>query len=253
MTGLLLHLAGPMQSWGSQSHWSRRDTHDYPTRSGLIGLFGAALGYDRGHAFDEFAVLAFSIRIDRPGSRLVDFQTAGGGRPAEQTPPLAGGGRRPQGKGTIVSHRHYLSDAAFTVAATCDDETLLQRITDGLIRPRYAPYLGRRSCPPTAVFFLGQQDDPVRALHEDVPLARVNPRDQPTVAVDFVTEVPPAAGVVARTEVLSTQPATSHGLRAFEQHTTWRTTHQLPVGMCGGLGTDFLASLASARESATPA
>ncbi len=99
MTGLLLHLAGPLQSWGTHSAWTRRDTHDYPTRSGLIGLLAAVTGCPRGVPLDQFATLTFTIRIDRPGRHLVDFHTVGGGCPPEHTPPLAGGGHRRAGRG----------------------------------------------------------------------------------------------------------------------------------------------------------
>lgn len=44
MSGFLLRLAGPMQSWGEHSMFGERDTLPYPSRSGLIGMFAAAQG-----------------------------------------------------------------------------------------------------------------------------------------------------------------------------------------------------------------
>ena len=44
MSVLLVRLAGPMQSWGSQSRFSHRDTEREPTKSGVVGLLSAALG-----------------------------------------------------------------------------------------------------------------------------------------------------------------------------------------------------------------
>ena len=48
MSGFLLRLAGPMQSWGEHSMFGERDTLPYPSRSGLIGMFAAAQGVRRG-------------------------------------------------------------------------------------------------------------------------------------------------------------------------------------------------------------
>ena len=38
MSVLLMRLAGPMQSWGTRSRFSNRDTGLEPSRSGVIGL-----------------------------------------------------------------------------------------------------------------------------------------------------------------------------------------------------------------------
>ena len=47
MSVLLMRLAGPMQSWGTRSRFSNRDTGLEPSRSGVIGLLCAALGRPR--------------------------------------------------------------------------------------------------------------------------------------------------------------------------------------------------------------
>ena len=49
---LALVLAGPSQSWGHQSLFTRRNTLPFPTKSGLVGLLAAAEGIDR-HAPDH--------------------------------------------------------------------------------------------------------------------------------------------------------------------------------------------------------
>jgi len=41
---LLLWLEAPMQSWGVDSKFSRRDTLNFPTKSGVLGLVCCALG-----------------------------------------------------------------------------------------------------------------------------------------------------------------------------------------------------------------
>lgn len=76
MSVLLLRLAGPMQSWGSSSRFSRRNTDVAPTKSGVIGLLAAARGSDvRSHS-PKLLGLQFGVRLDQPGQILRDFHTA---------------------------------------------------------------------------------------------------------------------------------------------------------------------------------
>ncbi|MCR6650496.1 MAG: type I-E CRISPR-associated protein Cas5/CasD [Cellvibrionaceae bacterium] len=41
---LLLWLEAPLQSWGHDSKFGRRDSLDFPTKSGVLGLLCCALG-----------------------------------------------------------------------------------------------------------------------------------------------------------------------------------------------------------------
>ena len=41
---LLLWLEAPLQSWGADSKFNRRDTVKFPTKSGITGLLLSALG-----------------------------------------------------------------------------------------------------------------------------------------------------------------------------------------------------------------
>ena len=47
MATLLLRLAAPLQSWGSDSKFETRKTDREPTKSGVVGLLAAALGLRR--------------------------------------------------------------------------------------------------------------------------------------------------------------------------------------------------------------
>ncbi|MEV4033761.1 type I-E CRISPR-associated protein Cas5/CasD [Streptomyces umbrinus] len=82
MTGhvLLIRLAAPLQSWGTVSRFSRRDTHSRPTKSGVIGLCAAALGHDRAEELGELAEARFGVRADHPGSPVRDYHVVGAGR-----------------------------------------------------------------------------------------------------------------------------------------------------------------------------
>ena len=145
MATLLLRLAAPLQSWGSDSKFETRKTDREPTKSGVIGLLAAALGLRR----DDAAGLArlnglhFAVRADREGSLLVDFHTAN----REED--------RKKGKAPYVTYRHYLQDAVFLVGLESEDTALLQELETALKHPVYPLYLGRRSCPPTLPLCLG--------------------------------------------------------------------------------------------------
>src|SRR5579864_5026868 len=78
MTTLLLRLAGPMQSWGTQSRFTVRDTGREPSKSGVIGLVCAALGRRRDAPLDDLVQLTMGTRVDRDGIVKVDYHTAGG-------------------------------------------------------------------------------------------------------------------------------------------------------------------------------
>lgn len=145
MSVLTLRLAGPLQAWGASARFARRTTESAPTKSGVIGLLAAALGTPRSddEAVPRLATLRFGTRIDQPGTRLRDYQTAQ---------------HQVTGKSMPVSERYYLADAVF-VAAVEGDPLLLEELDAALQQPVYPPYLGRRSCPPS---------QPVRlALHSD--------------------------------------------------------------------------------------
>ncbi|MEU0133093.1 type I-E CRISPR-associated protein Cas5/CasD [Streptomyces sp. NPDC006296] len=134
MSVLSLRLAGPLQSWGATARFTRRTTESAPTKSAVIGLLAAAAGIERGDdaSLQPLAALRFGVRIDQPGSRVRDFQTAH---------------HSASGKSMPLSERFYLADAVF-VAAVEGDTALLSRLHAALRNPVYPPFLGRRSCPP---------------------------------------------------------------------------------------------------------
>ena len=69
MKTILLKFAGPMQSWGTDSHFETRHTDLYPAKSAVIGLIGAALGIRRDDAaIKELEKIKFATRIDQEGS-----------------------------------------------------------------------------------------------------------------------------------------------------------------------------------------
>jgi CRISPR system Cascade subunit CasD len=153
---LALRLEGPLQSWGERARWSVRDTGSEPTKSGVVGLLAACLGWgpDQDEAIAALAqALLLGVRVDRPGRALIDFHTVGGGRPP--TGVMSAGDRRgvkqtakthePE---TVVSRRTYLADASF-LAVVQGQADLLERLAAALDDPAWPPFLGRKSCPPS--------------------------------------------------------------------------------------------------------
>ncbi len=152
---LLFHLYGPLQAWGEAAPGEVRQTADHPTKSGVLGLVGAALGLARDDDAAHQALdqgLNFAVRVDRLGRRLTDYHTV-------QAPPkgkLKHQTRRDQltwtrrsDLETLLSRRDYLLDACFTVALSTTTATIdLQNLANALTRPHYPLYLGRRNCPP---------------------------------------------------------------------------------------------------------
>jgi CRISPR system Cascade subunit CasD len=144
MSTLLLRLAGPMQSWGTQSRFTERDTGPEPSKSGVIGLLCAALGRPREAAVADLAALKMGVRVDRPGIMGMDYQTAGGWHRRGERYGVAqvDGGLR-----TIESRRYYLADADFLVGLE-GDENLLRELDRALQHPVWPLYLGRRAFVP---------------------------------------------------------------------------------------------------------
>ncbi|MFJ5779764.1 type I-E CRISPR-associated protein Cas5/CasD [Streptomyces sp. NPDC093094] len=148
---LVLLLAGPLQSWGASSRFTRRTTESAPTKSAVIGLLAAAAGIERDDdtRLAPLTVLRFGVRIDQPGTRIRDFHTAH---------------HTDTGKAMPLSERYYLADAVF-VAAVEGEHGLLSSLHQAVRAPVYPPFLGRRSCPPARPVDL--------ALHQDARLEEV--------------------------------------------------------------------------------
>lgn len=158
---LFLRLEGPLQSWGERGRWSVRDSASEPTKSGVVGLLGCALGRgddDGLRALSES--LRMGVRVDRPGTRLTDYHTIGGGYDApalltaEGKPKWSSGGPH-----TEISQRDYLADASFLVALQ-GEPALVAQLAAALTTPVWVIYLGRKSCPPTRPVFAGTADYP---------------------------------------------------------------------------------------------
>ena len=161
-TILVLRLEGPLQSWGENAKWDFRDSSTMPTKSGIVGLLGCAMGEERGSpVLVELAQsITVAVRADRPGVTFVDFQTVEGN-------PLrtADGGKRKNG--VFLSPHAYLQDSCFTVFIDTTPEWQ-QRIISALENPRWCMYLGRKNCVPSRPILADRMEaaDLMEALKE---------------------------------------------------------------------------------------
>ena len=136
---LALQLAAPMQSWGTRSRFTRRDTAQEPTKSGIVGLLMAALGRPRDDdaCVQELATLRLGVRVDLEGTTERDYHTISNVASADA-----------KNSAGVVSNRYYLADAAF-LAVLEGEPAQLEELYHALLRPRWPLYLGRRSFLPS--------------------------------------------------------------------------------------------------------
>lgn len=159
---LVFQLQAPLSSWGEPAVGEFRGTAEYPSKSAVAGILGAALGLARS---DEAAHAAlrdgygYAIGMQTSGTLLRDYHTA-------QVPPRAALKGRPLATRrdelrvpkhdltTILSTRDYRQNAASLVALQIcegiEPPYSLAQLVQALTRPCYVLYLGRKACPPGA-------------------------------------------------------------------------------------------------------
>ena len=148
---LVFSLYGAMASWGDIAVGEHRLTHKHPNKSSVLGLIAASLGIrreqDESHVeLDQCLGVSTCVRLQ--GEYLSDWHTA-------QVPS----GKRYYStrkaelsyldkKNTILSKREYVTDAFFQIAIWQKNKSFtLDEIKQGLLKPHFTLYLGRKSCP----------------------------------------------------------------------------------------------------------
>jgi len=183
---LILKTEG-MSAYGLQTFDVHRRANHFPTRSAIIGLLGAAMGFTH----DDYPLLySFSqsvdvaVQVNKPGTKIVDYHTVQNFR-------------SPLGKiqkATKPTYREYWCDSEHTFAITGDDQTILS-LAERVRSPVFTLFQGRKSCPLTRPLFesIVDANNPASALKQlgeigqifsDVPaenqVATLQVRDQLT-------------------------------------------------------------------------
>nr|WP_298476309.1 type I-E CRISPR-associated protein Cas5/CasD [uncultured Oribacterium sp.] len=150
MKTILLKFSGPLQSYGTSSYFQTRYTDYYPSKSAVLGLLAACLGYrrDEEKKLRELSTLKFAVRIDQQGGLLKDYHIAVTDKEIVEKPQ------------TYVTNRYYLEDALFIVAISGKDE-LVDTLIKAIQSPYFQPFMGRRSLPVPADFLLGESAEDI--------------------------------------------------------------------------------------------
>lgn len=201
---LALRLNGPLQSWGFDSQYNRRNTGLMPTKSAIAGMCCAALGLSRGSDKEQKFLISFGtvrmtaiaiprngVKKELPVRRLQDYHTIRNTRRANGA----------INNDCVLTQRQYLTDAAFGVILE-GDAILLSEIAIALADPTWGIWLGRKTCIPSAPVFAGlkgNQADALRLLIGEKPLEAFTRQEEvenfaegrdslPDAPVSFATE-----------------------------------------------------------------
>jgi CRISPR system Cascade subunit CasD len=136
-----------MQSWGTRSRFTERDTEIEPSKSGVAGILCAALGRPRSEDISDLAALKMGVRVDNEGTMANDYHTAGG---VDGVARAAGG----VSNNAVLSNRQYLAGADFLVGFEGLDEAFLYRLEEALKAPCWQLSLGRKSFLPSVPIHL---------------------------------------------------------------------------------------------------
>ncbi len=190
---ILLWLEAPLQSWGCDSKFNRRDSLDFPTKSGVLGIVLCAMGAsgEQRELLARFASLkqmAISFGYASKGAKpslqplLRDFQMIGSGYNDKDEweknfIPKTKEGKPAVGGGTKLTYRFYLQNATFAVLLETPED-LAESVAEALKNPVYPIYLGRRCCVPTDFVFQGIFDDFEKAENAAMEKAQQKSNEQ---------------------------------------------------------------------------
>ena len=190
MQYLSLYLRAPMQSWGVAAKFGDRPSLSFPSKSGIIGMLAAAAGVDRtdGAWLQMANSLSMRCLVFKPGRRLQDYHTVGGGYDAKHSwsrrrmSAKADGGT----PSTVLTTREYLQDAIFGVVLGSENTAFFGCLVDAIRDPIWGIWLGRKSCIPTEPIYAGYFETTLAAeaalqaramaslsMSEEVPVCKI--------------------------------------------------------------------------------
>jgi len=183
---LLLWLEAPLQSWGVDSQFGRRDSIDFPTKSGIAGLLLSALGAsgEQRELLAELAPLRQTVIAYAPKTAdagpiepplLRDFHMVGSGYNEKDSwesllIPRKSDGGKAVGGGVKMTFRYFIQNGFFAAIVEIPDDRK-GRMEEALRCPAFDIYLGRKSCVPTDIVFRGSYDREDEAIDAAAAIA----------------------------------------------------------------------------------
>ncbi len=224
MKTILLKFAAPLQSWGTRARFETRHTDFYPSKSAVIGLIAAAIGYRRHEdaGIQKLSELDFAVRVDQQGLLSRDYHTA---------TKYKADGRIDR---NYVTNRYFLEDAVFVVAIGHENEEWVGGIASALQNPYFQPFLGRRSFPVTADFFIQIFDGGAMEALKSLPWQAHENEQRQQKATSFVS-----LPVYADSDLLTDRPrqlrqdsvvSFSQKERRFSFRSESRIDVEIPIG-----------------------
>lgn len=165
---LLIRLSSPLIAFGGETIDNFGVIRDFPALSMVTGLFANALGWDRGDDVLHNRLqerLRMGARLEVPGSRLTDFQTAQLGANDKAWTTWGTAEERRGGAASYDSphlrFRDYHADLTALLAvrlAPVDEAPTLDAIAQALDRPQRPLFIGRKPCLPVGRLVAGWVD-----------------------------------------------------------------------------------------------
>ena len=152
MQVLIAQLAGHLASWGEIAPNTQRLSAQTPTLSAVLGIVGACLGVDREDVDGQQAMSSGYIVIIESGTdgdALVDFHTSAHGSGGRRIPASRREELTMPKIATVPTNREYRQGGYWRVAISAREGArwTLTDIAEAMCKPKWSPYLGRRSCP----------------------------------------------------------------------------------------------------------
>lgn len=181
---LLVRLRSPLVAFGGEAIDNLGVIRDFPALSMVTGLIANALGWDRGDAaaHDRLqARLRLGTRLEAPGSRLTDYQTAvlneddagwtthGQPEGRKKSPSYTFDEKTGRKSLTLQRWRDYHADMTALLALRLEpagEAPTLRDVAAALDRPQRPLFIGRKPCLPTGRLVAGwvEADTVLQAL-----------------------------------------------------------------------------------------
>ena len=179
---LLIRLASPLVAFGGETIDNFGVIRDFPALSMVTGLIANSLGWDRGDDVLHNRLqerLRLGTRLEAPGSRLTDFQTAQLGANDKAWTTWGNVEERRGGAASYNSphlrYRDYHADLSALLAVRLEpaqESPTLDEVAQALDRPQRPLFIGRKPCLPVGRLVAGwvEADSVLQAL-QLAPLA----------------------------------------------------------------------------------